>query len=155
VYDSRASSWPGRRARRARSNVRGAEREAGLQDGPPTAQPVAVDGFELLHVHQAVADLDRGVALLREEVELVAGVLASGVRAARRSSGAEALAEGAPLQRGMIPIGASRLGDPVPLLTLAPPPVLGEELERLRVFVSARRDVHPRETRKARVSAAA
>ena len=78
--------------------VVGAEREEALEHGTPLLEPVAVDGFEPLHVHQAVADLDGGVALLREQVELVALLHALGLAQVEEPlGGAEALAEGAPL----------------------------------------------------------
>jgi len=78
--------------------VAGGEREHAFEHGTPLLEPVAVDGFEPLHVHQAVADLHGGVALLREQVELVALLHALGLAQVEEAlGGAEALAERAPL----------------------------------------------------------
>ena len=78
------SSWSSvyslRRDRRAldaerlehRGDVVAAEREGRLEDRLPLLEPVVVHALEQLDVQLRVADLDRGVARSREQVDLVA-----------------------------------------------------------------------------------
>jgi hypothetical protein len=95
-----ARELPGGDTERAEHDleVGSVERERALEHRAPLLEPAAVDGLEPLHVHQALANLHRSVALLREEVELV--TLLHPLRLAQAEDalgGAEALAEGAPL----------------------------------------------------------
>ena len=55
-----------------RGDVARRQREGRLHDGSPLLEAVLVHGLELLHVHEAAAHLHRGVALEREQVDLVA-----------------------------------------------------------------------------------
>ena len=74
------------------------QREGGLQHGHPLLEPVFVDALEALDVHQPAADLHGGIAVGREQVEVVA--LLDPVRCERVEAALgrpEALAEGAPL----------------------------------------------------------
>ena len=133
-------------------HVGSAEREEALEHGTPLLEPVAVDGLEPLHVHQAVADLHGGVALLREHIELVALLHALGLAQVEKAlGGAEALAEGAPLP------ARDDSGDPVRSAAqdFSFARSRAKYSSALRVFVSCSPERStPRSTRKARVSAA-
>ena len=84
-----------------RADVGGGEGERRLQHRPPQLEPVPVHALEALHVHRGVAHLDGGVALRREEVQLVALLHALGrERGEAVVGGVEGLAEGAPLPAG-------------------------------------------------------
>ena len=130
-------------------DVRRGERERGLQHGAPLLEPVAVDGLEPLHVHQVVADLDRGVALLGQEIQLVALLHHLGLALAEKAlGGAEALAERAPLPAG------DDAGDAV-AQDFPSARSRAKYSSALRVFVSCSPERStPCSTRKARVSAA-
>ena len=114
-YDSQPTSSPDApSAVSAIPHVAGVQREGLLEDGPPLLEPVAVDGLELLHVHQAVTDLHRGVGLLGEDVELVALLHALGLaHLGEVAAEIELLSEGAPLPARDDPGGkTARSGSP-------------------------------------------
>src|SRR4029453_13656651 len=138
--------------------VVGAEREDALEHGTPLLEPVAVDCLEQLHVHQPVAALHGGVALLREQIELITlGDVVGLAQVEEALGGAEALAEGAPLPAG--DDSGNARGPRGSRYSAAQDFSLAcsraKYSSALRVFVSCSPERStPRSTRKARVSAA-
>ena len=121
---------------------------AALSTGPHCSSPSSSTRLELLHVQQAVAHLDRRVARVREQVELVALLLAvAAERAEAALGGAEARRRRCATPSG---VRSAELAGSAPAVQLP-----REVLERLLVFVccSPERST-PWSARNARVSAA-